>query len=154
HQRAPGRPDLRPRYRLHGADDRLDGVDRVPEGLDPYNVILRSAPLRASRRMATGDEQHPSRLAEDGSHLRMTPDFFASSITPRRGDGVQAAVAEHMRHEAKRAEYSRECDVADAQAPGIGAERRHHRALAVAGKAASFHRAAAGGDARLGVQMA
>ena len=33
--------------------------------------------------------------------------------------------------------------IADAQAAGIGAERRHHRALAVAGKTSPLHRAAA-----------
>ena len=48
----------------------------------------------------------------------------------------------------------RESHIADAQAAGIGAERRHHRALAVAGKASPLHRAAARGDARLGMQMA
>ena len=41
-------------------------------------------------------------------------------------------------------EYFRERRVADAEAAGIGAERRHHRALAVAGKTAPLHRAAAG----------
>ena len=44
--------------------------------------------------------------------------------------------------------------IADAQAAGIGAERRHHGALAVAGKAAPLHRAAARRHARLGMQMA
>ena len=48
----------------------------------------------------------------------------------------------------------RERRIADAQAAGIGAERRHHGALAVAGKTAPLHRAAAGRDARLGMQMA
>ena len=51
-------------------------------------------------------------------------------------------------------EYFCERRVADAQAAGIGAERRHHRALAVAGKTAPLHRTAAGRDPRLGMQMA
>ena len=33
HHRAAERLCLRARHRVHGADDRLDGVDRVPEGL-------------------------------------------------------------------------------------------------------------------------
>src|ERR1700755_258088 len=44
------------------------------------------------------------------------------SITPRRGDGVQLAVAEYMRHEAWGLEYFCERRVADVQAAGIGAE--------------------------------
>jgi hypothetical protein len=66
---------------------------------------------------------------------------------------VQSDIAEHMRHEAEALEYFRERSVTDAQAPGISAERRHHRALAVAGKAAALHRAAAGRHPRLGMQM-
>ena len=37
-------------------------------------VILRCAPLRASKDGRKDcAEQHPSRLAQEGSHLRMTP---------------------------------------------------------------------------------
>src|SRR3954447_16655908 len=74
-------------------------------------------------------------------------------ITPRRGNRVQPIVAEHMRHEAWRAEDFGERRIADAEAAGVGAERRHHRALAIAGEASPLHRTAAGGDARLGMQM-
>src|SRR6185503_2468598 len=35
------------------------------------------------------------------------------SITPRRRDGVQLIVAEHMRHEARRSKDFRECHIAD-----------------------------------------
>src|SRR5947199_10618600 len=44
------------------------------------------------------------------------------SITPRCDDGVQPVVAEHMGGEIRRAEDFREGLIADAQAPGIGAE--------------------------------
>ena len=44
--------------------------------------------------------------------------------------------------------------VADAQAPRIGAERRHHSAFAVSRKAAPLHGAPAGRHARLGMQVA
>ena len=67
---------------------------------------------------------------------------------------MRPVVAEHMGDEGERPEYPRERRVADAQAPGIGAERRHHRALAVRGKAAPLHGAPAGGDARFRMQMA
>ena len=50
-------------------------------------------------------------------------------------------------------EYFRKRRVANAQAAGIGAERRHHGALAVAGKTAPLHRTPAGRDARLRMQM-
>src|SRR5258706_2771355 len=59
-----------------------------------------------------------------------------------------------MRHEAERLEYFRKRRVADAQAAGIGAERRHHGTLAIAGKAPPLHRTPASGDARLRMQMA
>src|SRR5580692_11243647 len=106
----------------------------------------------APRRMATRDEQHPSRLAEDGSHLRMTVVRVASLIAARRRNRVQPAIAEHMYHEAKRAEDFGKGLVANAQATGIGAERRHHRALAVAGKASSLHRTSTRRHPRLGMQ--
>ena len=51
-------------------------------------------------------------------------------------------------------EYFRERGVANAEAAGIGAERRHHRALAVAGETSPLHRTAAAADPRLGMQMA
>src|ERR1700691_4466615 len=76
-----------------------------------------------------------------------------SSITPRGGDGVQAVVAKHVRDEAGALENFREGCVANAEAAGIGAERGHYRALAVAGKAAPLHRTAARRHARLGMQM-
>ena len=38
HNGATERIDLRPRYRRDGADDGLDGVDRVPEGLRPPSL--------------------------------------------------------------------------------------------------------------------
>jgi len=44
---------------------------------------------------------------------------------------VQLDVAEHMRREFDRLEDFCKRRVADAQAAGIGAERRHHGALAV-----------------------
>ena len=76
------------------------------------------------------------------------------SVTPRRDNRVQPVVAEHVRDEIRRAENFRERFVADAQAPGVGAEGRHHGALAVSGKAAPLGGAAAGGDAGFGMQVA
>src|SRR5207248_11410634 len=76
------------------------------------------------------------------------------SITPRGGDGVHAVVAEHVGHKARRSEYPCKRHVANAETTGIGAERRHHGALAVASKTAPFHRAAARWHAGLGMQMA
>src|SRR5712675_2099430 len=75
------------------------------------------------------------------------------SITPRGGDGVQPDIAEHMRHEARRLEYFRERRIADAETTGIGAERRHHGALAVAGEASPLHRTPARRHPRFGMQM-
>src|ERR1700761_8611777 len=75
------------------------------------------------------------------------------SITPRRGDGMQPDIAEHMRHEARGLEYFCKRGVADTEAAGIGAEGRHDRAFAVAGKTTPLHRAAAGAHPRLGMQM-
>src|SRR5215471_3337627 len=74
-------------------------------------------------------------------------------VTPRGDDDVQSVVAEHMRGEIGRAEDFRERNVTDAQASRIGAERRHHGALAVTGKAAALGDAGAGGDTGFGVQM-
>ena len=65
---------------------------------------------------------------------------------------MQFAVAEHMRGEAGGKNF-RERRVADAQAAGVGAEGRHHGALAVAGKTAPLHRTAAGRHPRRGMQM-
>src|SRR5215831_17638523 len=59
-----------------------------------------------------------------------------------------------MRGEIGRAENPCEGDVADAEASRIGAERRHHGALAVTGKAAALGDAGAGGDAGFRVQIA
>src|ERR1700732_3358053 len=67
---------------------------------------------------------------------------------------MQAVVAEHMSREARRLEYFRESRVADAQAPGIGAECRHDRALAVAGKTAPLHPPRACRHPRLGMKVA
>jgi hypothetical protein len=49
---------------------------------------------------------------------------------------VHAVIAQHMSHEAGRPEYPCKRAVADAQAPGVGAERGHHRALAVGSETA------------------
>src|ERR1700731_3094282 len=90
-----------------------------------------------------------------GGKPRAPPlEFAPFSITPRPGDGVQPDIAEHMRHEFEPLEYLFKRRVADAQAAGIGAERRHHGALAVAGKTAPLHRSAARRHPRLGMQMA
>ena len=89
-------------------------------------------------------------LFEQTSARRCRRSIRGSARQRRR----RPVVAEHMRHEARRPEYFRERRVADAQAAGIGAERRHHRALAVAGKTAPLHRAAARRHPRLGMQMA
>src|SRR3954464_11161156 len=66
---------------------------------------------------------------------------------------MHPVVAEHMRHETQGLEDLGEGVVANAQASGISAERRHYRALAIAGKAPPLHRASARGDARLRMQM-
>src|SRR6201992_1795797 len=59
-----------------------------------------------------------------------------------------------MGHEARCSEDLGKRCVADVEAAGIGAEGRHHGALAIAGKTSSLHRAPAGRDTRLGMQMA
>src|SRR5881227_724415 len=115
------RHDLHP----HG-EERILRVSNHEATLEPLAI------LRDARKRAPQDEVSVQRIR---------------SITPRGGDGVHAVVAEHMGHEA-RLEYLCEGRVADAEAAGIGAECRHHRALAIAGKAAPFHRAAAGGERR------
>ena len=56
--------------------------------------------------------------------------------------------------EAQRLEYPCKCRVADVQAAGIGAKCRHHRALAVTGETAPFHRATARRHPRFRMQMA
>jgi hypothetical protein len=66
---------------------------------------------------------------------------------------VQPVVAEHMGREPQRRKYLRKRRIADAEAPGVGAERRHHHALAVRGEAAPLHRAAARRHPGLGMQM-
>src|SRR3954468_4623699 len=66
---------------------------------------------------------------------------------------MHPVVAEHMRHETQGLEDLGEGVVANAQAAGIGAERRHYRALAIAGKASPLHGTSARGDARLRMQM-
>lgn len=63
-------------------------------------------------------------------------------------------VAEHMGGKAERAEDRRKRCIADAEAAGIGAERRHDRAAVVAGEAAPVEGAATARNARLGVEMA
>src|SRR5713101_8563154 len=75
------------------------------------------------------------------------------SVAARSGDRVQPGVAEHMRHEAERLEYFRKRRVANAQAARIGAERRHHGALAIAGETPPLHRTPAPRHARLRMQM-
>lgn len=67
---------------------------------------------------------------------------------------MDAAVAEQMGDEAVSRKDLRKCDVADAEAAGIGAERRHHRSHPVGGEAAALHRSATRGDACLGMEMA
>ena len=67
---------------------------------------------------------------------------------------MQPDIAEHVGHETQRLEDFCKRRVADGEAPGVGAEGRHHRAFAVAGKTAALHRAAARRHPRLGVQMA
>src|SRR5258708_10487257 len=58
-----------------------------------------------------------------------------------------------MRHKTWRLENLCERRVANAEASGIGAEGRHHSALAIAGKTAPLHRAAARAHPGLGMQM-
>src|SRR3954470_19606083 len=67
---------------------------------------------------------------------------------------MHTAVAEHVRDEPRRLEYFLKRRIADAQASGIGAECRHHRANTVAGEASALHRTSAPGHARLRMQMA
>src|SRR5438552_8223379 len=59
-----------------------------------------------------------------------------------------------MRREIRRAEDFGEGDVADTEAPGVSAERRHHGALAIGGEAAALGDTGAGGDPGFGMQVA
>src|SRR6266700_4720926 len=90
----------------------------------------------------------PSRPANDGRKGEGN-----CSIAPRRGDGMQPVVAEHMRDEFQRRKYLPKGVIADAEAAGIGTERRHNRALAVSGEAAPLYGAATRRHPRLRVQM-
>src|SRR6478609_11449478 len=67
---------------------------------------------------------------------------------------MHAAVAEQVRDKTVLWKYFCKRNIADAEAAGIGAEGGHHGALAVAGETAALHRAAARGDAGLGMKMA
>src|ERR1700751_4656502 len=59
-----------------------------------------------------------------------------------------------MRHETQGLEYFCKRRVPNFEAAGKGTERRHYRALAVAGKASPLHRSATGAHPRLRMQMA
>ena len=76
------------------------------------------------------------------------------SITARGRNSVDAAVTEQMGDKAIAGKDLCERGIADAETTGIGAEGRHHSAHSVTGEAAALHRAAARGDAGLGMQMA
>src|SRR5436305_5788495 len=67
---------------------------------------------------------------------------------------VEPVLAKHMRVELARAEHRGERAVADVEPARVGAERRHHQRLAVAGEAAAGNRAAPLCDARPRMQMA
>ncbi|GCC48513.1 hypothetical protein chiPu_0032614, partial [Chiloscyllium punctatum] len=70
HHRAAERPGLWLRHRLHGADDRLDGLDRVPQGLKGVglggaqrhpsyglcNVLSNASPRMHARNPGTLDQ--------------------------------------------------------------------------------------------------
>src|SRR6516225_1089087 len=73
---------------------------------------------------------------------------------PRRGEGIEPPLADEVGGEAQRAENLQESDVADVEAAGIGAERRHHQPRAVGREAFSCQRAAALVDAGGGMQVA
>src|SRR4029077_2289641 len=85
--------------------------------------------------------------------MRLCPPYDIS-ITPRADDGVHLAVAENVRSEIRRAEDFGEGDIANAEATGVGADGRHHRALAIGGKAPALGGPASGGDAVSRVQEA
>src|SRR6478672_7933397 len=95
----------------------------------------------------------------DGGHAALCPPYGAAarsdfSITARSRDRMYPVVTEHMRHKAGRTKNFREGHIANAQAAGIGAERGHHGALAIARKTPPLHRASPCGDAGLRMQMA
>src|SRR5258705_12993566 len=116
-------------------------------------IILRDARESALPRMRPA--YATARLPASPSSVIMCrrEGSAAGSVAARCGNRVQPGVAEHMRHEAERLEYFRERRVANAQTSGIGTERRHHRALAIARKTPPLHRTSASGDARLRMQM-
>src|SRR5215471_13024182 len=70
------------------------------------------------------------------------------------GKRIDAALAHEMRGEGERAEHIGEGTVAHVEAAGIGAERRHHQARAVARKTAPAHAAPARAQARHRMQVA
>src|SRR5947209_3534265 len=76
------------------------------------------------------------------------------SVAARGRDRVHTTIAKQMRRETRGLEYFLERRVANAQAAGISAERRHHCAEAVTGKTPPLQRPPAGGDARLRMQVA
>jgi hypothetical protein len=98
----------------------------------PTRIPVRVA--RARTRRALRAPRPPPQAGE-----AKYPTLQQCSITSRRGDGVQAAIAEHMGHEARSLEYFSERRIADIQATGVGAERRHNGALAVAGETTPLH---------------
>ena len=68
--------------------------------------------------------------------------------------GIKPRVAEHVRGEFERAEHVGKGGIADIEAAGIGAERRHHHAGRIRGEAAARYGAAAMRDPRHWMQMA
>lgn len=66
---------------------------------------------------------------------------------------MHPAVAKDMRRKGQRLEDGRKGDIANAQTAGIGTERRHHRALPIAGETSPFHGTAARRDTRLRMQV-
>src|SRR3954447_9227895 len=72
----------------------------------------------------------------------------------RGREGVEPVLAKHVRVELARAEHRGERAVADVEPARVGAERRHHQCLAVAGEAAAGHRATTLCDARDWMQVA
>src|SRR3954453_20668797 len=79
----------------------------------------------------------------------------ASSVrkAARGREGVETVVAQHVRRERARAEYSRKGPVSHAQPARIDTEGRHHQRHSVACEATPADRAAALHDARDRVQM-
>ena len=66
---------------------------------------------------------------------------------------MQPEIAKHVCHEARGAEYFCKSRVADAQAPGVGAERRQNRVIAVADKTTPLQRASARSHPRLWMKV-